>query len=88
VVVESEDGDRDSVVDNDCDVVDVDDLSGDAVEDDDDVVNVVADDVVEEGDNVCDGVDDDVVELIGTNVVVGGGGAHLLGLWQSHGAEQ
>ena len=48
-------------------------------------------------DNDCDGVDDmggdtveedDVVELIGRDVVVGAGGAHLLGLSQSHGSEQ
>ena len=65
MIVENEDeDDNDSVVDNDCDVVEVDDLGGDTVE------------------------EDDVVELIGRDVVVGGGGAHLLGLSQSHGSEQ
>jgi len=42
-------------------------------------------------DNNCDVVvfdDDDVVELIGREVVVGGRGAHLLGLSQSQGSEQ
>ena len=41
-------------------------------------------------DDDCDVVvfdDDDVVELIGRKVV-GGGGAHLLGLLQSQGSEQ
>jgi len=46
MIVENEDeDDNDSVVDNDCDVVEVDDLGGDTVEDDD-VVELIGRDVV------------------------------------------
>ena len=44
---------------------------------------------VDEVDGLSGGVKDDHdVELIGRDVVMGGGGAHLLRLLQSHGNEQ
>ena len=65
-------------MDNDCGAVEVDDGSGDELG-----VDVVGDEIEED-----DNVGDDAVEPIGREVVVGGGGAHLLVLSQSHGTEQ